>query len=87
MRPIILIIIFSLFLPSAVHAYIGPGLGAGVIGVVLGLITSLLLAIMAIFWYPIKNLIRKFRRHGKNGQMASERNPAKPSTCKGGPKT
>ena len=45
------------------QAYVGPGLGAGAIGVILGLFASVLVAIFAIFWYPIKLtvLFKKFR--------------------------
>jgi len=38
-------------------AYIGPGLGGGVIAVILGFIASVFLAIFAIFWYPIKRML------------------------------
>jgi len=38
-------------------AYIGPGLGGGVIAVILGFIASIFLAIFAIFWYPIKRML------------------------------
>jgi hypothetical protein len=38
--------------------YIGPGLGGGMITAILGLILSFLLAILALFWIPIKRVIR-----------------------------
>lgn len=41
--------------------YIGPGLDGGVIAAVLGILTSIFLALFAIIWYPIKRLIRKFK--------------------------
>ena len=44
---------------SPVHAYIGPGLGIGVIGALIGLIMSVFLAFVALFWYPIKRLLKK----------------------------
>lgn len=40
-------------------AYIGPGLGAGTIGVILGILGSVFLALFAIFWYPIKRALFK----------------------------
>lgn len=46
--------------PTA-SAYLGPGLGMGAIGVILGLLVSVVLAILALFWYPIKRLLRKRR--------------------------
>jgi hypothetical protein len=61
-----LIVLFICFLafqcPLPADAYVGPGLGLGALGVVLGLITSIFLAIIGIFWYPIKRLIQKFRK-------------------------
>ena len=43
-----------------VEAYVGPGLGAGTLGVVLGLLGSILIAIFAFFWYPIKRIFKKW---------------------------
>lgn len=40
------------------YLYIGPGMGGGVIAVILGILTSFVLSLIAIFWYPIKKLIR-----------------------------
>lgn len=51
----------SLIPLSVAHAYIGPGLGAGTIGVILGIIGSLLLALFAVVWYPIKRLLKKIK--------------------------
>ena len=44
------------------HAYIGPGLGAGTVGVVLGMISSVLLALLAILYYPIKRMLKKRKK-------------------------
>ncbi|HZY38433.1 MAG TPA: hypothetical protein VFE53_17365 [Mucilaginibacter sp.] len=46
----------------SVLGYIGPGLGGGVITAVIGFFTSIFLALFAIIWYPIKQLIKKFKR-------------------------
>ena len=40
-------------------AYVGPGLGLGAIGAVVGLIVAILLAILGVIWYPLKRLIRR----------------------------
>lgn len=50
-----------LFAALPAQAYIGPGLGAGTLGVVLGLLGSILIAIFAFFWYPIKRAFKKWR--------------------------
>ena len=39
-------------------AYIGPGLGGGNITAIVGLFTSFVLSLIAIFWYPFKKLLR-----------------------------
>lgn len=51
-----------LLTPGVAHAYMGPGLGLGFLGAVVGVISSILLGIAAIVWYPIKRLWRKLRR-------------------------
>lgn len=63
MRTLTALLLFCIFsgLESPAQAYIGPGLGAGTIGVILGIITSILLAIVALVWYPFKRIIKKFR--------------------------
>ena len=41
---------------SPALAYVGPGLGLGVVGAVLGVILAVFLAIFALFLGPIKRL-------------------------------
>lgn len=40
-------------------AYIGPGVGAGMIATVLGILTAIVLALFAVFWYPVKRLLKR----------------------------
>jgi hypothetical protein len=49
-------------MPPTVHAYVGPGLGLGVIGAVIGGIIAILLAIVGVVWYPVKRVLRKKKR-------------------------
>lgn len=44
------------------QAYVGPGLGMGALGAVLGLVFSVLLAVFALAWYPIKRALGLGRR-------------------------
>ena len=55
-----------LILPQTAHAYVGPGLGRGAIAVILGVIGSILLAIFAVFWYPIKRMLKKSKPQAKD---------------------
>lgn len=48
--------------PATAHAYLGPGLGMGAIGVAFGVVGSILLGIVSVIWYPFKRLIRRLRR-------------------------
>ena len=60
-------IIFSI-IPQLAFAYIGPGLALGTIVLTLGIVGVLLLAIVAILYYPIKKVIKnaKLRKLKKN---------------------
>jgi hypothetical protein len=55
---------------SAAEAYVGPGLGVGVIGAILGVVVTLFLAVLGVVWYPLKRLL-------KNGK-AVDRRPSAP---------
>ena len=55
------LLLSSTFGPAA-HAYIGPGVGVGVIAVVIGILGAIFLAFVAILWYPFKRLVTACRR-------------------------
>ncbi|MEM6823832.1 MAG: hypothetical protein AAF566_01865 [Pseudomonadota bacterium] len=56
--------------PGIAQAYIGPGVGAGAIAAALGVIGSILLAIFALVYYPIKRM-RKKRASAKGSSATS----------------
>ena len=61
------IIVFALLMVTlfalTAQGYTGPGLGLGVIGVVLGILAAIGLALIAIIWYPLKRLFKRvFKR-------------------------
>ena len=70
----LLIIGWLLLFPLVVHAYIGPGIGVGVIGVVLGILVAIVLAFFAILWYPVKRLFVKRRNQKEEKPGDSEDN-------------
>ena len=41
------------------QAYVGPGLGAGAVGAVVGVVGAILLALFSIVYYPIKRVLRR----------------------------
>ena len=50
-----------LSLATSAEAYVGPGMGLGVISAVLGFLTAILLALAGMVWYPVKRMIRARR--------------------------
>lgn len=51
-------------------AYIGPGLGVGAVGAVLGVVGGMLLALFAVLYYPIKRILKK--RHKSSSTTANQ---------------
>ena len=51
-----------LLVPAVAQAYSGPGVGLGAIGVVLGIVGSVVLMTVSLIWYPFKRLIRSLRQ-------------------------
>lgn len=62
--------LFLFLLPLNAHAYLGPGLGVGAIGAILGVIGSVILGIFAVLYYPIKRLLKRSGLIGKKGNIA-----------------
>ena len=59
MKFLILIAIALLAFSGEANAYVGPGLGVGVIGAIVGVFLTIIMAIVGIFWYPIKRMFKK----------------------------
>lgn len=53
------LVLLLLLTSNIAHAYVGPGLGLGVIGAIFGTILAVFLAIVGVIWYPIKRLFKK----------------------------
>ena len=59
MRLVLLIALLTA--PSIAVAYVGPGMGLGALAVILGGIVSVVVAIFAVIYYPLKIALRKWR--------------------------
>jgi hypothetical protein len=46
--------------------YLGPGMGGGLLSLIIAFIVSFFTFLIAIIWYPIKKAIDFFRRLGNN---------------------
>ncbi|MAR58323.1 MAG: hypothetical protein CMP44_04945 [Rickettsiales bacterium] len=51
-----------IFFSDNLFAYIGPGMGGGVIAAVVGIIVAIFLGFFAIVFYPLKRLISKKKK-------------------------
>ena len=49
--------LFLMSVPS--YAYIGPGMGGGVIAAIVGFFAAILLGLWGILYYPIKRALKK----------------------------
>ena len=58
MKQLSLIALLALFSAPAM-AYVGPGLGMGVIGTIFGVLAAIVLALFGLFWYPLKRALGK----------------------------
>jgi hypothetical protein len=61
--------VFLLSLAATAEAYVGPGMGLGVIGAVLGFLAAFFLALVGLVWYPVKRMLRG-RRGGAIAAVA-----------------
>ena len=51
-------IIFCLFSTPS-FAYLGPGVGGGIIAATIGIIVAIFAALFGLIWFPIKRLLKK----------------------------
>jgi hypothetical protein len=64
-----LLLLTGVIAPTPAYAYIGPGLGAGAMAVVLGILGSIMAAILGVVYYPIKRIMKKRRKGGRSGRL------------------
>lgn len=53
------IIVLFIVLPTAAQAYLGPGMGGGILTAVLGFILALFLGLFAVIYFPIRRFFAK----------------------------
>lgn len=53
-------------------AYIGPGLGLGVIASIFGAIAAFIMMVLGLVWYPVKVMLRKRREKKAGGAAVSQ---------------
>lgn len=65
MKQLSLVALLILFSAPAM-AYVGPGLGMGVIGTIFGVLAAIVLAVFGLFWYPLKRKFGKKKAGAEN---------------------
>ena len=50
------------------HAYIGPGMGGGLIAATLGIVLAIFAALVAIVWFPIKRILKLKKKKEINSE-------------------
>jgi len=60
-------IVFCLIATSS-FAYLGPGVGGGVIAATIGIIFAIFAALFGLIWFPVKRLLKK-RKEKKEHQQ------------------
>ena len=53
------IFLFLVLFPLPSYAYIGPGMGGGIIAIVIGFFAAIFLALWGILYYPIKRTLKR----------------------------
>ena len=77
--------LLAALLATPANAYIGPGVGAGTIAVVFGVIISIFLAFVAVLWYPFKRLFNRKKANSRAVQNATDPEVMTPESEQLGP--
>ena len=64
-KKIIYLILIFLFFSLEAKAYIGPGISGGFLLLIIGFLLTIFIALFAIIYYPIKNLMAKLKKTKK----------------------
>ena len=59
---------------SPLFAYIGPGMGGGVIAAIFGIIAAFFLGLWGILYYPIKRAFKNKKKKKKNALPKNKHN-------------
>ena len=58
--------VFLIFYSTPAYAYLGPGMGAGIIVATLGFVLAIVAAIFGILWFPFKRFLNRKKQEKKN---------------------
>tara|TARA_B100001123_G_C14645947_1_gene763660 strand:- start:37 stop:237 length:201 start_codon:yes stop_codon:yes gene_type:complete len=58
----VLYTVFFIFISSPAYAYIGPGMGGGLIAATLGVIVAIFAALFGVIYFPIKRFFKNRKK-------------------------
>ncbi len=68
MYKLILTTLLFFFINTSSYAYLGPGVGGGVIAATIGVIVAIFAALFGLIWFPVKRLLKKRKEKKENQQ-------------------
>jgi len=68
-----LLIFFIASFSNSLFAYIGPGMGGGVIAAIFGIIAAFFLGLWGILYYPIKRAFKNNKKKKKLSKNAKQK--------------
>lgn len=54
------------FVTTSSFAYLGPGVGGGMIMATLGIVVAIFAALFGLIWFPIKRILKKRKKNKLN---------------------
>ena len=54
------------FITNSSYAYLGPGVGAGIIAATLGVLVAIFAALFGLIWFPLKKLLKRRKEKQNN---------------------
>ena len=65
MVKLIFLILIFLNLTTPSNAYLGPGIGGGILLATLGIVVAIIASIVGLIWFPLKKIFNKKKRKEK----------------------
>ena len=68
MLKISLFFLISFLYLTNLHAYIGPGMGGGMIAAIFGIIIAIIAGFFGIIWFPIKRFLKSRKKNNNKNK-------------------
>lgn len=63
MRKLVLVNLIFILMTCNSYAYLGPGIGGGIIAATIGLVVAVLIGLIGLIWFPLKKLLKKRKKN------------------------